>query len=235
MTPEPDSTEKPASHRWAMRSAAVAVLLLAVGIATNRLYDVLRTPVGDFDRMISDMKRINSEIGPALSGVGYGWRFDMPPGLAPMFERRQLAPEAGGRSIVVSRNTSRPSSSAQVSKVPRVLEAAPQVSNGAPVPQGVVPGGEGEIELRNDTEADATLVLAAAREPDRILKSSPLPAGGGAIVRGLRPEIYTLDVTFADYPRSPIRLGPLAITQTATPEGTVADRYEIHLRPRPAP
>ena len=223
----PERAPAKARHRSraAFRVAAVAILMLVVGIGTYRVYDALRTPADGFAGMIADMRRIDTEIGPALAGAGNGWRFDMPPGLAPLFQTgalqtQRVAPEAGGRAIVVSRQPA----------LSRTREAPVA---GAPEPQGVVPGGEGEIELHNDTEADATLVLAVSRAPGRILKAAQLPSKGGAVVRGLHPETYSLAVTFADYPRSPVRLGPFPITQTVTPEGTVADRYEIHLRPAP--
>jgi hypothetical protein len=213
------STGDAVRRKLAVRTIAVALLVLAVGIGTDRLYDALRTPVGSLDRMLADIRRVDAEIGPALAGAGYGWRFDMPQGLAPMFDSRRSAPGAGGRSISVSRGTSR-------------VDANPEIPPGAPIPQSFVRGGEGEIELRNETEADATLVLMTTRAPGRVLKSSSLPSGGGAIIRGLSPEIYSLDVTFADYPRSPVHLGPFVIVQTVTAQGIVADRYEIRLRPR---
>lgn len=94
----------------------------------------------------------------------------------------------------------------------------------APLPPGI-----GEIQVHNRTNERALGTITAKNNlAARRFSVSPQ---GEAVLDGLGPAVYFVDVSFPDGNRPPMRIGPFQMMESQTAGEKQGDRYEITLTP----
>ena len=91
--------------------------------------------------------------------------------------------------------------------------------------------GLGEIRVQNRTGELLRIALTATRAQAVLLQSLPLASGDDAKLGGLRPDAYSLSVTFPQARRQPVQLGPFLVGEVQSSLGVQADQYDVVLKP----
>ena len=91
--------------------------------------------------------------------------------------------------------------------------------------------GLGEIRVQNRTGELLRIALTATRAQAVLLQALPLASGDDAKLGGLRPDAYSLNVTFPQAGRQPVQLGPFLVEEVQSTRGVKADQYEVVLKP----
>jgi hypothetical protein len=246
-TPTPWPFTQWLAHAW-VRTAAFAILFVAVLAGGRQLYQALLGPVQATDSILGDVARkMGPRLGaspPTLPGLSVEV-----PGLGSLERFARLwtsAPRQWTQHVAPS--PAELPAREDASSAPRPRAPRPDEEGYLALPNGtelITPRGKkgyGAIRVVNATDDQAAAELTAEAAPGTAVRLVYIRAGTAVTIEGIGAGVYYLSFrsgqewipTFRDFARHRARagpIGPLPFFQFQSAEGVQGDRYEIVLKP----